>query len=93
MMNEIPVSERLATRERHDLVRAHATGSLAPEVLDDTPTASARAAAPRLSDPYRITLNCEIHLTIWQQPQPLANFDRNRNLSLRCDAHGSNSSL
>src|SRR5918996_3439824 len=83
----------LATGQGHDLVSGHLHGGAPPQAPHDLLPAGFALGRSRLEDADRRPVKLEVHLGARQQPGLLPDCNRNRDLALRRDPHGSSKAL
>src|SRR5882757_4129256 len=78
-----------AACQLHDVVRAHGDVPASPQMGDQARPASVLPPRGSGEYPHDLAVEVEIDLRVGQQAGLLADFCRDRHLTLRCDAHGS----
>src|SRR5688500_14127441 len=75
------------SRQFHDLVGREAARAPAAHELEEGTAAMRPARRSRLLHPYRVAVDLELHLGIWQQTEFLPDFLWNRDLTLGRHPH------
>lgn len=72
----------IAAGQRHDRLRAHRDVAASLQMSDKTSTATTVFTGFGTNDAHDLAIELELHLRLWQQASPFADFGRDGHLAL-----------